>query len=109
MSNSLIKKSTTDELVKYLPEHKGMLEFVNKNLPEVARATSLFNKSQSQFMDNMLTVSHLTPVRNLRQILAEINKSSSALRESHFKNKKKEVEIRILERDLEKEEDELKR
>lgn len=102
-----INSSVTD-LVNYLPEHKEMLVEIKNSLPEIQRATSLFNKTQSQFMDNMLTVSHPTPIRNLRQILAEMNKTKDALKESHFKCKKKEIEIQMKERDLSFETDELK-
>ena len=92
-----------------MPEHRGMLETIKSGLPEIARATSLFNKTQSQFMDNMLTVSKPTPIRNLRQILAEMNKTKSALNEAYHKCRRKEVERRIALRSAEKESDELQR
>lgn len=104
-----LDNSTINSIVAYAPEHSKMLEVIKENLPEIQRATSLFGKSQSQFMDNMLTVAHTTPVRNLRQILAEIEKSKMALKESYFKNAKKDVEIKIKQRDLELEKDDLKR
>lgn len=100
---------TFNSLVTYMPEHKQMLEVIKTNLPEINRSTSLFNKTQSQWMDNMLTVSHPTPIRNLRQILAEINKTNAALKEAYFNCSRKEVNIRIKQRELEEEKDELKR
>lgn len=106
--NALSVTSAVTDLVNYLPEHKDMLVQIQQSLPEIQRASSLFNKSQSQFMDNMLTVSHPTPIRNLRQILAEMNKTREALKESHFGCKKKEIEIQMKERDLSNETDELK-
>jgi hypothetical protein len=96
-------------LCEYMPEHQDMLATINTNLPEIARASSVFCKTQSQFMDNMLTVSHLTPLRNVRQILAEINKTKSALTEAHFKRQKEEIEIKILLRSLDSEKDDLER
>jgi len=75
-------------------KYQSMLAKIETNLPAIAEGQENFYKSQSQFMDNMLTVSHPTPIRNLRQILAEINKAKSALDEAFFKNKKKEVRIR---------------
>jgi hypothetical protein len=110
--NALDISVSTNKIVQglmvTLPEHKGMVENISKNLPEIKRATSLFGKTQSQFMDNQLTVTHLTPLRNLRQILAEMNKSIAAYREADIKSRKKMVEIDILKRDLLKEKDDLK-
>lgn len=98
-----------NQLVQVMPEHKQMLEVIQSGLPEIQRASSLFMKTQSQFMDNMMTVSHMTPLRNLRQILAQMTSTRAALREAHHKLKKqdlelegKEIEIRQLERRLER-------
>lgn len=74
-------------------QYAGMVEIINQTLPEINRATNLFNKTQSQFMDNMLTVSHITPIRNLRQILAEIKRTRQALGEAYYAIQKKRVEI----------------
>ena len=74
-------------------QYKGMQDIIRAGLPEVARATALFQKTQSQFMDNMLTVSHITPIRNLRQILAEMKKIRMALGEAHYSIEKKKINI----------------
>lgn len=116
MSNIEIKKDCAilespkliQDLVVKMPEYAGMLSIINSNLPEIQKGKENFNKTQSQFMDNMLTVSHPTPLRNARQILAEMNKSELALKEAYISVYKKEVEIEIKKRDLEKEEDDLK-
>lgn len=109
MKELVLQEKESNEMVEYLPEHKEMISIINNNLPEIHRATSLFCKTQSQFMDNMLTVSHPTPIRNIRQILAEVTKSREALRENFYKNKKKQVEVKILYRSLEDEDDELRK
>lgn len=88
-----------NKLVAIMPEHKGMIEVINTSLPEIHRSTSLFFKTQSQFMDNLLTVSHNTPLRNLRQILAEMNKTREAIKEAYFKLKKKDVELKQKQRE----------
>jgi hypothetical protein len=75
-------------------KYSGMLEIINRSLPEIDRATMLFNKTQSQMMDNMMTLSHPTPIRNLRQILAEIKKIRLALGEAYYAIRKKELEIK---------------
>lgn len=105
----IISEETVNDIVSYLPEHENMLKEIAKNYPEMKRATSLFNKTQSQFMDNMLTVSHPTPIRNLRQILAEVEKSRLALQESYFKNAKKLIEIKMKEELYNNENNKLKR
>lgn len=70
-----------------------MGEVISSTLPEVQRATALFCKTQSQFMDNMLTVSHFTPIRNLRQILAEMQRTRQALGEAYYNIEKKKLDI----------------
>jgi len=75
------------------PQYSAMQDIIATGLPEVTRATNLFQKSQSQFMDNMLTVSHITPIRNLRQILAEMKKTRMALGEAYYNVEKKKLDI----------------
>lgn len=105
---SLALNESVNQMLSHMPEHKQMLEIVQENLPEVLRGTSLFYKTQSQFMDNMLTVSHPTPLRNARQILAEMNKTREAIKEALLNSKKKEIELKMKQRDLKSEQDELK-
>lgn len=97
------------DLISYLPEYKPMLESIKAGHAERIRAKSLFGKQQSQFMDNMLTASKLTPIRNARQILAEMNKTEQALSEAFHNCRRKDVERKIHLRDAENETDELKR
>ena len=68
---------------------------IKKNLPETIRATKVFGKSQSNFMDNHLTVSQTTGTRMLRQILAEIERTMGGLREAYFSNKKQSVKLKM--------------
>ncbi|HWQ65962.1 MAG TPA: hypothetical protein VN372_03720 [Methanospirillum sp.] len=83
------------------PEYKGMLEKIQESAPEINRTTQIFQKTQSQFMDNMMTVSHMTPFRNLRQVLAEMKNARQAMAEAYFAVEKKKIEILIRERMLE--------
>lgn len=82
------------------PDYKEMTVYINEHALEISKATLLFNKSQSQFMDNMMTVSHLTPFRNLRQILAEMKQTRGALAEAYFGIEKKKVDIEIKEEEI---------
>lgn len=70
-----------------------MFDIISSMLPEVQRATSMFCKTQSQFMDNLLTISHFTPIRNMRQILAEMQRIRQALGEAYFNIEKKKLQI----------------
>lgn len=86
-----------------------VIETITSNLPEIKRASELFSKTQSYFMDNLLTVSHYTPIRNLRQIMAESERCMRALREAYHNHAEKEVELKIMNRDAAMETDELKK
>jgi len=90
-------------------KHSLLLQELQVDLPKIQQITNNFGKSQSQFMDNMLTTSHPTPIRNIRQIMAEINRSMDALHEVYYKNKKKVVEVKKLEKKLISEEDSLEK
>ena len=103
------ENKTFSDLVEYLPEHAPMVKTVAEHLPKIEHDTAFFCKQQSQFMDMMMTVHHPTPLRNARQILAEVNKCKLALQEVHFKNRKKELHIKKLERRLETETDDIER
>lgn len=97
-------------LTTSLPQnYQTMLDNISEYYPVVAKATKNYNKTQSQFMDNMLTLSQPTKLRSLRQILAEINKAKRALDEAYFKIEKQKVKILKKKRKLETEEDDLER
>jgi len=96
----LEKRKDTIELSN---KYETMLEMIQNNYPIIEKATKNFNKTQSQFMDSMLTVNHPTPLRNARQILAEITKSKMALDEAYFNIQKKKLEIRRKKNKLETE------
>lgn len=82
--------------------YEPMLVSISENLPAMQSASMNFGKSQSQFMDNMMTVSHPTPIRNLRQILAEVEQVVLALKESHYRTKRAHLEIEDLTTEIEK-------
>lgn len=90
-------------------QYHGMLEKIQKEYPLVEKASRVFYKSQSQFMDNMMSIHPLTELRSLRQICAEINKTKMALDEAYFKTRKTKVKIEKLKRKYEMTEDDLDR
>jgi len=83
------------EITGDLPQqYQTMLSRVSEYYPVITEATKNFNKSQSQFMNNMLTISQPTNLRCARQILAEMTRTKQALDESYFGIEKKRVDIK---------------
>lgn len=76
------------------PKHQVMFKKVLDEYPMISKATEVFNKSQSQFMDNTFTISQLTPLRSARQCLAEIKKVKLAIEEAFYSIRKKEIAIK---------------
>lgn len=94
--NALKENKSMNEILVIMPEHKQMLEVIKSSLPEVQRATAAVGgKTQSQFMDNMMTVSNNTPGRNLRQILAQMVQTRQAIKEANYNLQKKELEAAV--------------
>ena len=73
-----------------------MLTDIAKYEPEIKRGNQSFGKSQSQFMRNLMTFDSHTPIRNLRQILAEVEKKKLALSEANYNHAKKLLKIEKL-------------
>lgn len=79
-----------------IPEsYQSMLSLISDKLPVLQKAKENFCKTQSQFMDNALTLHQPTPVRLLHQILANCEKIEAALQETYFKREKQKLEIEI--------------
>lgn len=72
-----------------------MVKSINESMEMVDKATMNFGKRQSQFMDNMLTLSHPTPYRNLRQILSEIERAQLGLKEAYIKHRRKKLDLEM--------------
>lgn len=91
---NIITRGTTEQIGKLqtvTEEHLNQIAEYNK---EINRATNIFGRSQSKYMNYIFTVSAFTPLRNLQQLLAEIESRRSALRENIFKQKKQIVEFK---------------
>jgi hypothetical protein len=108
MTNDImLKKETHNFMLENLPDHKLMLEKFNTEMPKLVKQMKIFGKRQSQFMDNFLTVSHPTELRNIKQILAEVEATKGALKEAYYNNKKKVIELKKLKRQLSTESDDI--
>lgn len=94
--NALKENKSMNEIIAIMPEHTQMLEVIKASLPEIQRATAAVGgKTQSQFMDNMMTVSNNTPGRNLRQILAQMVQTRQAIKEANYTLEKKQLEAEV--------------
>ena len=91
------------------PEYKTMLANIKEKMPAVAQATSNFHKSHSQFMGVTLDVTAITPIRSIKHTLAEVDRTRGALQEAFINMKKKEVELKKKQRELEECTDDLDR
>ena len=77
-----------------------MLDNIHNTLPAIKQSSSNFYKSHSQFMNVMLDVTAITPIRSVKHTLAEIDKTRMALEEGHISLKKKDIELREKEHKL---------
>jgi hypothetical protein len=84
----IITRGTDEKLFELKSLNSQDIIKIAEFMPEVNRATNAFGKTQSQFMNNVMTISSFSPIRNLRQCLAEIERRRGALKESVFKLKK---------------------
>lgn len=109
MSDDLIIGSINTALAVKKPEYNLMLKNIQERMPAVARDTSNFYKSHSQFMQVTLDVTAITPIRSIKHTLAEIDRTRSALQEAYIGLRKKQNELKKKERDLALAEDPLDR
>ena len=101
MSNELILGNMNTALVVTKPEYNLMLQNIQDRMPAVTRDTSNFHKSHSQFMSVTLDVTAITPIRSIKHTLAEIDRTKSALQEAYIGLRKKQVDLKKKERELE--------
>ena len=101
MSNELILGNMNTALAVTKPEYNLMLKNIQDRMPAVTRDTSNFHKSHSQFMSVTLDVTAITPIRSIKHTLAEIDRTKSALQEAYIGLRKKQVELKKKDRELE--------
>ena len=76
------------------PEYKKMLSHIEEHLPAIQADSKNFYKSHSQFMGVTLDVTAITPVRRVKHVLAELDRTRGALEEAYLNRTKKEIELR---------------
>ena len=98
--NDLVLTDMGTALAAAKPEYRTMLANIQERLPAIARDTSNFYKSHSQFMQVALDVTAITPIRSIKHTLAEIDRTKSALQEAYISARKKQVELKRKEAEL---------
>jgi len=82
LNNQSLEVSLGDEFLEAMPEIRPMIQRYEAIKPTLVENKSFFAKTQSQHMDNSMTLHQWTPIRTIRQCLAEINKSETAIRQN---------------------------
>ena len=100
MKNNLVVKNLENTLTDVKPEYRTMLKNIEDKMPAVQQASSNFYKSHSQFMNVMLDVTAITPIRSIKHSLAEIEKTKSALQEAQINMEKQKIKIKKKQRKL---------
>lgn len=94
MANDLIIKDMESTLPATKPEYNLMLQNIKSKMPAVTRDTSNFHKSHSQFMQVTLDLTSVTPIRSIKHVLAEIDRTRTALQEAYISIRKKKVKLK---------------
>jgi len=107
-----MKKKTLIQIVKSnLPKltkkYKGMLDHINSNMPAIQKTSDIFYKTDSQYKMVTLNMQTLTPVRSLYHLLADIEKTKTAIEINMIKRKEDEILLRKRKKDFIKNEDNL--
>lgn len=94
-------------LPKLTKKYKGMLDHISSNMPAMQKTSDVFYKSDSQYKMVTLNMQTLTPVRSLYHLLAEIEKTKTAIEQNVLTMKEQEVLIKKRKKDLNENEDNL--
>lgn len=92
-----LPSQVNQELVSLCPDAQHLIQNIASGMPKISQDSKAFYKSQSQFMDKFLTISQYTPIRDLRQIIAELTVTLEAISENSFRLKIEKLEIEKLE------------
>jgi len=95
-------------LPKLTKKYKGMLDHINSNMPAMQKTSDIFYKTDSQYKMVTLNMQTLTPIRSLYHLLAEIEKTKTAIEQNVLSMKENEVLIKKRKKDLTEKEDNLR-
>ncbi|HLD98289.1 MAG TPA: hypothetical protein VI815_03105 [Candidatus Nanoarchaeia archaeon] len=99
-TNKIITRATDEKFFELKALDNETLTKIADFMPEVNRATNSFGKTQSQFMNHAMTISSFGVIRNLRQVMSEIERRRQALKENTFKLKKQIIDLKEKEEQL---------
>lgn len=93
-----IISSVNDKSVGFRTIDQKALAKISDFMPEANRAMSVFSKQNSQTTASLMTLQMLEagPYRTLRQIMAQVAKKRSALKEALYKTEKKRIKLQKL-------------
>jgi len=96
--NNIITKAADINSLTFKTLDEKALQNISDWMPEVNRATNAFNKQNSQTTSSLMTLNMIDfgPYRILRQILAQVEKKRSALKENIYQLEKKKLKYQEL-------------
>lgn len=94
-------------LPKLNKKYKNMLDHISSNMPAIQKTSDIFYKTDSQYKMVTLNMQTLTPIRSLYHLLAEIEKTKSAIEDNVLRMKESEILLKKRKKDLIENEDNL--
>lgn len=93
MSQEIVIWESSKDIVAS-KEYSGMLEHINKHLPDIKRDSQNFFKSASQLKNVTLDVTDLTPMSSIKHVLAVLNQTRQALEEAQITLERKKIDLK---------------
>ena len=95
--SQICTRAASEKTTELVSISEKTLNDIAIKMHDINIATNSFGKSYSQYEKSFFTLTHQTPYRNLKQILAEIEKKRNALKESEYKSKLNMVNLMEIE------------
>ena len=91
--NAILTRANDEKALTFRTIDEKALAEINSWMPEVNRAVACFSKQNSQTTTSLMTLNMIDagPYRTLRQIMAQVEKKRSALKENIYKIELKKV------------------
>ena len=92
----LIETSDSDNLPLSLDKINSKIMKITENLPEFNHSKKMFGRTNSQYTSHLMTLTMLGdgPYHYMKQCMAQINKKTTALKDTYFKMKKSACKIK---------------
>lgn len=86
--------SIVSDVVQFGGRYAHMMDMASVHLPYVLESLESFNKASSQLKTVTLDINDLTPIGTARHIVAAIDRTRKALKESEISAKRKDIDLR---------------